>query len=55
MLTSWGLGPQEVMLFGKFWKLQEDVCSWLKEIVEGRALGGILFLVAAPFRLFMVK
>lgn len=55
MLTSWGLGPQEVMLFGKFWKLQEDVSSWLKEIAEGRALEGILFLVPPPFLLFTVK
>lgn len=55
MLTGWGLGSQEVMLFGKFWKLQEDVNSWLKEIAEGRALGGILFLAPPLFLLFMVK
>lgn len=47
MLTGWGLVPQEVVLFGKFWKLQ-DVSSWLKEIAGGRAKGGILSLVPSP-------
>lgn len=55
MLTGWGLGPQEVVLFGKLWKLQEDLSIWLKEIAGGRALGGILSLVPLPFLQFMVK